>query len=386
MRYASSMPALDAESALPALRRSLTAAPWLWGARRDLTVFGGSALAALAVVALGHVFGFGGGALPDWAFLVFVLGIDVAHVYATLFRTYLDGTELRARPLRYALTPLAAYTVGVALYAAGAMVFWRALAYAALFHFVRQEIGWLRLARAKAKTSRFDAKLDEAALYVSALYPVLVWHAELGARHFSWFVPGDFWALPNASLRFLPVARFAAVAVLGLFVARQIWVALESGVVRALPCLIVGKTALIWYVGIALCNSDFDFTVTNVVAHGVPYFALLWAYASERKADAPRVLGARVASAGLAVFLGVLLCAAAGEEWGWDRFVFHDRAWLFGDGPELARRALVWLVPLLAVPQITHYVFDGKLWRSSETRRLPAQRRALGFADPKRPT
>jgi len=36
-------------------------------------------------------------------------------------------------------------------------------------------------------------------------------------------------------------------------------------------------------------------------------------------------------------------------------------------------------VPLLALPQITHYLLDGLLWRRGETARLPAQRRALGF-------
>jgi hypothetical protein len=40
---------------------------------------------------------------------------------------------------------------------------------------------------------------------------------------------------------------------------------------------------------------------------------------------------------------------------------------------------LALLVPLLALPQATHYVLDGMLWRRGDTRRLPAQRRALGF-------
>jgi hypothetical protein len=36
-------------------------------------------------------------------------------------------------------------------------------------------------------------------------------------------------------------------------------------------------------------------------------------------------------------------------------------------------------VPLLAVPQLTHYLLDGLLWRRGETERLPAQQRALGL-------
>ena len=375
------MPALGAESASNAsgASRVLVCGPWLWGARRDLWVFGGSALGALALVLLAHAFGFAGGALPEWGFLLFVLGVDVAHVYGTLFRTYFDGAELRARPLRYALTPLFAFALGVAAFSAGPLVFWRVLAYLALFHFVRQEIGWLRLHRAKAHDLRFDARLDELCVYVGALYPVLVWHLGLAERRFSWFVPGDFLAPPANWSAALPLAQVAWLAVLAVFALRQAWLAVDRGVLRALPCLIVAKTALIWYVGIVVCNSDFDFTVTNVVAHGVPYLALLWGYARERGQELRKGPFARFVGFGFLAFFASLLCLAAAEEWGWDRWVFHDRDWLFGDGFELSPRVLRFVVPLLAVPQLTHYLLDAKLWRSSDTLRLPAQRRALGF-------
>jgi len=42
--------------------------------------------------------------------------------------------------------------------------------------------------------------------------------------------------------------------------------------------------------------------------------------------------------------------------------VWHDRAWLFGDGWDLPAWQLV-IVPILALPQLTHYVLDGFIWR-----------------------
>ncbi len=379
------MPALGAESVAAPRESVLHVEPWLWSASRDLWLFGGSALGALLIVALGHGLGFAGGALPEWAFIVFVLGVDVAHVYGTLFRTYLDRAELRARPVRYAVTPLVAYAAGVALFNVGAMVFWRGLAYFALFHFVRQEIGWLRVQRAKARSrgSLFDARLDELALYVSALYPVWLWHAGLAERRFSWFVAGDFLALPVSFAWLGGLARSGFLLVLAAFVLRQLWLYIASRVVRPLPCLIVGKTALIWYVGIVLCNSDFDFTVTNVLAHGVPYLGLLWAYARERAREAPRATAFGIARAGIVPFFFVLFACAAFEEGLWDRLVNHDHAWLFGEGPALSGGLLRLLVPLLAVPQLSHYLLDARLWRADDTRRLPAQRRALGFSPAK---
>ncbi|HEY2408257.1 MAG TPA: hypothetical protein VGI10_19755 [Polyangiaceae bacterium] len=375
------MDALPAAAARSAAERC-TFGPWLWSPRRDLTVFGGSAAFALALIALGHVFGFGGGALPEWAFFAFVLGIDVAHVHATLFRTYFDAAELRARPLRYVLVPLSSYALGVALYAHGSLAFWRGLAYLALVHFVRQEVGWLRLYRARAaERSKLDARLDDAALYAVTLYPVLYWHVHLTERHFSWFVPGDFVALPPFVAGALPVLRLLAVATLFAFLARQFtW--FVQGVVRSGPLLIVLKTALVWYVGIVLTNSDFDFTVSNVIVHGAPYFLLLWGYGRARAELSPQGVGSRIIVAGVSAFAGVLLLLAFAEELLWDRSVWHDHSSVFGKGAELGPNILTFLVPLLAVPQVSHYVLDGLLWRRTETARLPAQRRALGFGRP----
>jgi hypothetical protein len=117
-----------------------------------------------------------------------------------------------------------------------------------------------------------------------------------------------------------------------------------------------------------------------VLVHGVPYCALLWGYTRARAGEAGRrTLISLVATAGPWAFLGVLLACAFAEEALWDRFVWHDHDWLFGAGSELRSRMLAWVVPLLAVPQVSHYLLDGVLWRRAETRRLDAQRRALGF-------
>ena len=81
--------------------------PWLWGAPVDLAVFGGGALFALGLVAARRSLGIGE-VLPEWAWIAFVLGVDVAHVWTTLFRTYLDGPELKRHPARYVAVPLLA--------------------------------------------------------------------------------------------------------------------------------------------------------------------------------------------------------------------------------------------------------------------------------------
>ena len=136
--------------------------------------------------------------------------------------------------------------------------------------------------------------------------------------------------------------------------------------------LLLSATAATWYVGIVLCNADYAFTMTNVLSHGIPYAALVFAYARHTRATEPglgaRLLGGRPGAA-LLRFVGCLWVVAYVEELLWDRGVWHERAHLFGSGLDLSSVA-AWLVPLLAVPQLTHYVLDGFFWRRASNANL----------------
>ncbi|WP_437876299.1 hypothetical protein [Sorangium sp. So ce513] len=365
----------DLLGALPAGRGGATRGAFLWGRGLDLAVFGGSAAVALALAALSA-----GGALPAWGFLLFVVGVDVAHVHTTLFRTYLDREELRRHPALYAAVPLASYAAGVALHLASELTFWRALAYVAVFHFVRQQIGWVAIYRALAgERSRLDRALDDALVYAATGWPLLYWHAH-PPRAFQWFVDGDFVSAPWLAAAVGPLgAVYAALA--AAYVARAVHRALVARAPLNLgKHVVVATTAATWYVGIVATDSDFQFTVTNVIVHGVPYMALVFAYARERAVEVPGSLLARLLAGGLLAFLGLALALAFVEEMLWDRLIWHDRPELFGgavDEPLLGPLARALLVPLLALPQATHYLLDAVVWRRSHTR--PAQARALGF-------
>jgi hypothetical protein len=213
---------------------------------------------------------------------------------------------------------------------------------------------------------------------MATLYPLLVWHVSPETRRFAWFMAGDFFAAGWAA-SLLPSAQALWLAALLVFVlehARKVWRErrFELGKV-----LVVLGTALTWYVGIVATNGDFEFTVTNVLPHGVPYLALLYFYARERRREVPQLLGSRLVSTGLLGFFGVCLLAALLEEGVWARWIFHDHAEVFGVGqPGQAFVAL--LAPLLVVPQAVHYALDGLLWRRGDTASRPAQRAALGLA------
>jgi hypothetical protein len=296
---------------------------------------------------------------PDWAWIPAVLLIDVAHVYSTGFRVYFDAAELRRRPWLYSSVPALGFIIGVALYSEGELVFWRALAYVAVFHFVRQQYGWVALYRARAgEQDRLGWWIDTCAIYAATLYPLIYWHAHL-PRQFWWFLKKDFTAIPiivdtvAEPLYWLALAAYAAHS---LYRAIR-WKAVNPG-----KDIVVATTAACWYTGIVAFNSDYAFTVTNVIIHGVPYLALIYWYGRRQLARDGGRGPYRLFAHGPALFLFLLWGLAYIEEMFWDRGVWQDRAWLFGESWEVGSMKFI-LVPLLAVPQITHYVLDGFVWR-----------------------
>jgi hypothetical protein len=292
----------------------------------------------------------------------------VAHVWATGFRVYFDRRELMRRPVLYTLVPMLGLAASIMLYArAGASVFWRVLAYLAIFHFVRQQYGWVALYRVRCGESpRSGRWLDGATIYATTLYPLLYWHTHL-PRRFDWFVPGDLLALPRALEL---VARPIYVAILAAYVVRSLrgWRRGEGNLGKD---IVVVTTAACWYVGIVALDSDYGFTVTNVLIHGIPYFALV--YFTRDAGSASSARGSTLAR--VATFLGALWFIAYVEEMLWDRAVWQDHPWLFGAPWSVSEGVKRLLVPLLALPQLTHYILDGFVWRR---RTNPDLVRALG--------
>ncbi len=339
---------------------------WLFSRNIDLAVFLGSAILSLLLLAVGWRLGILNGESPEWTWVSAVLFIDVAHVWSTSFRVYFDKEEVKKRFWLYLLVPLFGYAVGVALYSEGELVFWKALAIVAVFHFVRQQYGWLALYRRKLnETENWTWWIDAAAVYLATVYPLAFWMTRL-PRNFDWFVPNDFFHIPALVETVLfPIYIFALTA----YFAKSIYLYTTKRFLNIGKDIVVATTSICWYAGIVFFNSDYAFTVTNVIIHGVPYFALIFFYARARRESTGRIYN--TLSHNWLIFLATLWALAYIEELLWNRGVWHERQWLFG-GDWDWQNMKMYLVPLLAVPQLTHYVLDGFIWRrkSSENFRL----------------
>lgn len=340
------------------------ATPWIYSPKFDLSAIIGPPVAVTAIVL---VWGPQIAAIhdtPAWLWILLVLGIDVAHVYSSLFRTYFDRDEFQRRRTLYLLVPAVCWIGGVAIYAIwGPTLFWSAVAYFAIYHFVRQQYGFLMLYRRGEPPSGPSFRIDQAAIYLATVYPLVYWHTY--SRNFQWF--DDFevvhipWVWPEY------VCRALYVAAIGAFLIKEGAHWRTSGSLNVGKVLLLVATAAAWGTGIILFDGDLTFTLINIVSHGVPYMALIWIY-QYRKRQSPTAASSRylrffqlkyVPLYALALFLFAYF-----EEGIWDWFVWREHANIFG-GIHVPASAtlLVFLVPLLTMPQLTHYVLDAYIWR-----------------------
>ncbi|MEZ6013700.1 MAG: hypothetical protein R3F49_01185 [Planctomycetota bacterium] len=339
---------------------------WVISPGVDAAMFTGSLALGLAVVAGFAAAGRLDAAVPAWLFVLLVACVDVAHVYATAFRVYLDPARFRRHPALFIGAPLAVLALGQLAWSVSPLAFWRALAYLAVFHFVRQQWGWVAYTRRRAGEGGDDRRLDMAVAYAGTVAPLVYWHSTL-PREIAWFVDGDFLRLPawlGAAALGLSACVHAA------FALRQVQRARARTGVNWAKLHVVATTSVSWFLAIVVFDSDVAFTALNVLGHGVPYLVVVW-HVEARVARDVGTPCARLFRPGLrsaALFLGALALLGYGEEWLWHQLVWLDQLEAFpgplaaGSG-ERGAWALSLLVPLLAMPQATHYVLDGWLWR-----------------------
>lgn len=304
--------------------------------------------------------------MPDSWWVVLILLVDVAHVYSTLYRTYFDRTAYNKLNRLLLLIPVFSFAGGVLLYASSVLWFWRILAYLAVFHFVRQQYGFMRLYSRYEITSPIARFVDKFTIYYATLFPLLYWHLS-GDRNFSWFVKGDFVLFKAQWI--LQVATWLYALMLITYLSKEVYTIITQKHCNIPKTAVITGTLLSWYFGIVYFNGDLAFTLLNVVSHGIPYMALIWIYGKKQVQGTkqPGALKLFFGKYGILFFLALIFLLAYIEEGLWDWTLWKEHQTIFSvfhavrinPGDTL----LCFIVPLLTLPQITHYVIDGFIWK-----------------------
>ncbi len=340
------------------------ATPWIYSAKFDLAAIIGPPVVITAIV-----LAFGGrlaqlGEQPTWLWILLVLGVDVAHVYSSLFRTYFDKEEFRRRKTLYVAVPAICWLGGIAIYALwGPAVFWTGVAYFAIYHFVRQQYGFLMLYRRGEPVGDLNYRIDQIAIYMATVYPLVYWHTY--GRNFQWFSEFEVFRIPYVWPEH--VCRAIYVLSLGSFAIKEFQRWRATGTFNLGKCLLLAATAAAWGTAIIVFNADLTFTLINIVAHGVPYMALIWIYQYRKRVNKPQTENRFLRFFQLK-YVPIYVLAVMGfayfEEGMWDWFIWREHPNVFGAFyVPASATVLMILVPLLTMPQITHYVLDAYIWR-----------------------
>ena len=340
------------------------ATPWIYSPKFDLWAIVGPPIAITAVVLvwgdrLARI-----GDMPPWLWVFLVLFIDVAHVYSSLFRTYFDRDEFRRRRTLYLAVPLLAWWGGAAIYATfGAGFFWSLVAYFAIYHFVRQQYGFLMLYRRGEPVGTLGYRIDQAAIYLATVYPLVYWHTY--PRNFQWFSDFEVVHIPSRWPEL--VCRVLYVFAIGAFLLKEARRWRVSGKLNVGKVILLVATAAAWGTGIIVFNGDLTFTSINIVSHGVPYMALIWIYQYRKRGQSGHTDNRLLRFFQLKyvpLYVLAVFAFAYFEEAIWDWFVWGEHANVFGPFTRpVSTTAMTFLVPLLTMPQITHYVLDAYIWR-----------------------
>lgn len=303
--------------------------------------------------------------LPESLWLFLIVFIDVGHVYSTVYRTYADKETVSKHPKLFVGLPLLLLVISVLLHSISSLLFWRCLAYLAVYHFIRQQYGFLKIYSRKETDNKTRRTIAAVTIYTATALPVLYWHVSPG-RHFNWFVQHDF--VTGAAHPLLPLLIMAAFwLVLVVYGISELVFSIREKTVNVQKHLVIIGTALSWYMGIVYYNSDFVFTFLNVVCHGIPYMALVWIHGKKLHAQKGSFLKIIYGRFTLLLFLLPLFFIAYVEEGFWDTLVWKEHGNLFllfqNISVALPKQALNMIVPLLALPQLFHYVIDGLIWR-----------------------
>jgi len=240
--------------------------------------------------------------------------------------------------------------------------FWSVLAYIAVFHFIRQQYGFMRLYSRNETKNKVKLLFDKIVIYNATVFPMLFWFLNPD-RNFNWFVSNEFFQSNQPQITNILFICFLLIFI--TYVVLLVYNFIKTKQLNIPKNLLILGTYISWYLGIVHYNNELIFTVFNVVSHGIPYMALV--YFREIKPDKKEsfYLPFFQTKYLVVVFLLILLGLAFLEELIWELTVWEEHFQLteFYISDNLH---FIW-IPLLTLPQLTHYVLDGYIWKSKKS-------------------
>jgi hypothetical protein len=310
--------------------------------------------------------------LPLWIWVLIVMGIDVSHVWSTIFRTYLDKGEFKRHQKVLIFTPIIIFVSLFVIASFSIIWFWRVMAYLALHHFIKQQYGFLAIYRAKSKLKLGKIFNDKWIIYFSMLYPVFYWHFA-NKRKFQWFHSGDFFnffSFIKFNENTWHIFHILYVLIILAWLVEEIYYNHQNFAWG--KNLWILTTAGNWFLGIVYFNSDIAFTLTNVVGHGIPYIVLVFFYVEKKKSLTQSKIYFWLTFKNIAFMFFIIILLAFLEEYCWDWLLNRQKSLFFNLFLNYPTHLIqnhylqAFFFSLLSIPQVSHYIIDGYIWKNNK--------------------
>jgi len=314
---------------------------WILGsAKKDFGFFVLPGLAALAFVT----------AFPQLAshsilYMIVAVGfIESGHVYTTFWRTYFHREE-RNSSMIYLVVPLVIFTVFAIWMYFGRVGLWSFVAYANIFHHIRQYYGFNRWYQGLNRRFAIGSDLF---LYALCSLPILAYHFKPGAIG-GYYSDHDLLLLPSALIFQVITISYAVTWVAWTFF--EIREARASGPEwnRIISVAVPG----VMY-GVCFFNGHDVGTILTplVISHGVAYFGVMGdSLTRTQKSRFPTFLRA----------LGVVIATAVVA--GGFEFYSEDNWIDFQDAGPGGSFVVALVTGIYLVPLFSHFIFDARIWR-----------------------
>lgn len=295
--------------------------------------------------------------------------IDGGHVFSTIFITYFDRSRNSYQKLKYVLVFLITY-FGIYFFLSltNQNGLWSLLAYLAIFHFIRQQFGLMKLYYSNSEPKKkIEIWLDDLAIYSTTIYPYIYWHAHLPREAGSVFRRSSFIQFPAIQQVSL-ICGVLTVLLIVSFVIKEIYFFIIKGRVELQKFAVVIGSAVAWWVSIVyFYDWILPYSVIQTVSHGVPYWALLWIYGRTANQEIETRSWFFISKWGLVTMVVIASSLSFLLIFGWEHLIYASdyRGYHpFSNLPNLVVSPISkYLEAFFASCQVTHYGLDSLIWK-----------------------
>lgn len=314
---------------------------------------------------------------PLW-FFIFIIIFDVWHVWWTLYRWYLQKNILKKHWKLLIGIPI--FSIISLIILCNIQIPWHDplyvplsfLAYMAVFHFIKQQVGFVQLYGRQAENldslTYISKKIDTIITWIVTGFPFAYWMMHYENISLNWFIPWEYIFISKLVpyTEFLWILYGLCIIIYCIF---QLILLLRWARLNPLKYLYIIGTAYIWFNGMVAYDSIIIFGFGNILLHGLNYYGIvIWSTRSNIEAYGKWL--EKIKKMGVILFsLGIVLSMASLwyiEEFFWNQFVWREKNMIFSDffyNIWYSEPILILIVSILGSVQLTHYILDRYIWR-----------------------